>query len=129
MRVGSAQDAERRGQVAVQDGVPLLVAHLLHHVVPGEAGVVDDDVDALEIAHRRVDEAVGKVRCGHVAHAGHGFDAHCLQFLDGLLRRLGVQVIDDQARAFACQPHGDGVADAAARTGDQCHLAFKCSHC
>ncbi len=51
-RLGGAQDAERRGQVAVQDGVPLLVGHLLDHVVPGVAGVVDDDVDALVGARR-----------------------------------------------------------------------------
>ncbi len=55
------QDPERRGQVHVDDVVPLLVGHLLDDVVPGVAGVVDDDVQPAVGVHRGRDEAVGEV--------------------------------------------------------------------
>jgi hypothetical protein len=40
-----AYDLEGCGRVQVDDGVPLLVRHLVDHAVPRVAGVVDDDVD------------------------------------------------------------------------------------
>src|SRR3546814_9001876 len=52
----------RRSSDLVDDRLPLLVAHLLDHVVPGVAGVVDDDVEAAQLLDRRVDEALGKTR-------------------------------------------------------------------
>ena len=40
-----AHEVEGRGAVQRDDGVPLLVGHLVDHAVPGVAGVVDNDVD------------------------------------------------------------------------------------
>lgn len=40
-----ADEGEGRGAVQRDDGVPLLVRHLVDHAVPRVAGVVDDDVD------------------------------------------------------------------------------------
>ena len=71
-RLRGAQDAKRRRQVAVEHRVPLLVGHLLDHVVPGVAGVVDDDVQALVFADGGADEALGEIRRGDAADAGHG---------------------------------------------------------
>ena len=55
-----AHDAEGRGQVDVQHGVPLLVRHLLDDVVPGIAGIVDDDVEPALAVDAGRDEAFGE---------------------------------------------------------------------
>ena len=52
VRGGGAQDAERRHQVDAQHGQVLLVGGFLDDVVPGVAGVVDDDVEAAERGER-----------------------------------------------------------------------------
>ena len=124
-RLRGAQDAKRRRQVAVDHRVPLLVGHLLDHVVPGVAGVVDDDVEALVFADGRADEALGEVRRGDAADAGHGLAAGVADGLHGLLRRFGVEIVDDDARAFAGELERDRAADAAARTGDEGDLAVE----
>ena len=112
-RLGSAQDAERCGEVAVDDRVPLLVAHLLDHVVPGVAGVVDDDVDRAEVVDRGLDEAIGEIGRRDAADAGDGFTAQGTDFSDHFFGRAGVQVVDHDARAVAGQLQGD--------TARRCH--------
>ncbi|MOA20137.1 hypothetical protein D3C78_1405620 [compost metagenome] len=114
--------------MAVHDGVPLLVGHLLDHVVPGVAGVVDDDVDAAEAFHRGLDEAVGEVRSGDAAHAGDGFAAGGADFRDHFLGGSGVQVVDHDFRAIGGQLQGDLTADAAAGAGYQGDFAFELFH-
>ena len=64
-----AQDAERRGQMHVENRVPLVVGHLLDHAVPGVAGVVDEDVAAAEAVDRGLDDALAEVGRGDVAVA------------------------------------------------------------
>jgi hypothetical protein len=46
--------------------------------------------------------------------------------LHGFTRWFLVQVVDDDARALACELQGDGAADAAAGAGDQRNLAVEC---
>ena len=120
-----AQDAERRGQVHGQHGFPLLVAHLLQHVVPGVASVVDDDVDAAKGVERGLDEALAKVGLGHAADAGHGLTTAGDDVGHGLLGRGLVQVVDDDTGAFAGELERDFTANAAAGARDQGHLAFE----
>ena len=111
-----AQDAKRRGQVHGEHGFPLLVAHLLQHVVPGVAGVVDDDVDAAKGVERGFDKAVAKVGVGHAANAGHGLATAGHDIGHGLLGRGLVKVVDDNTCAFAGELERDFTADAATRT-------------
>ena len=128
MDLEGAQDAERRGQVNVEDGVPLLVAHLLDDRVPGVAGVVHDDVAVAEGIDRRLDDAVAEVGLGDVAVAGHRLAAHLLDLGDGLLRRRLVDVVDHHLGAVAHQAQRDLPADAATRAGDDRHLAIHLTH-
>jgi hypothetical protein len=128
MLLEGAQDAERRGQVDVEDGVPLLVAHLLDDRVPGVAGVVDHDMAAAEGVDRGLDDAVAEVGLGDVAGAGHRLAAHLLDLGDGLLGRRLVDVVDHDLGAVAHQAQRDLLADAAARAGDDRHLAIHLTH-
>src|SRR5471030_3139948 len=82
-----AQDAEGRGGVHVEHGVPLLVGHFLDDSVPGVAGIVDDDVDAAELVQCGLDDTRAEIRRRHVAEATDGVAAECLYFGDGFLRR------------------------------------------
>jgi hypothetical protein len=102
--------------MAVENGVPLLVAHLLDDVVPGVAGVVDDDVQSLVLLDGGADKALGKVGVGDIAHAGNGLAAHLAYQGQGLIGGFGIEVVDDQACAFAGQLEGDAAAYAAARS-------------
>jgi hypothetical protein len=70
--------AERRRQVDVEDGVPLLVAHLLDDRVPRVAGIVDHDMAVAERVDRRLDDAVAEIGLGDVAVAHHGLAAEPL---------------------------------------------------
>lgn len=45
VRRGCSHELERCSVVQGQDGVPLLVGHLVDHAVPREARIVDDDVN------------------------------------------------------------------------------------
>jgi hypothetical protein len=45
IRRRSPNNLERRGRVQIDNGVPLLVGHLVDYTVPCVARIVDDDVD------------------------------------------------------------------------------------
>ncbi|MNG41281.1 hypothetical protein D3C84_1303670 [compost metagenome] len=60
----------------------------MNNVVPGVARVVDDDVDAIEVVHRRLDVAVGEVRGADIAVAHGGLATHLADQLGGFLCRV-----------------------------------------
>ncbi|MNI66941.1 hypothetical protein D3C73_1225390 [compost metagenome] len=127
-RLGGAQDAERRSHVAVNDRVPLLVAHLLDHVVPGETGVVDDDVDRAVGLDGGLHETVSEVRRRDAAHARHSFSASGTDLGDHFLSRFSIQVVNHDFRAVGGQLQSDFTTNATAGTGDQSDFAFKLFH-
>ncbi|MNC37445.1 hypothetical protein D3C75_860110 [compost metagenome] len=93
-RLGCTQNAERCGQVAVDDRVPLFVGHFLNDVVPGVPGVVDDDVDATVALHGSLYEALGEIGGGHAADAGNGFTTGLANFSHDFFGRCRVQIVD-----------------------------------
>ncbi len=127
-RIGRAQDAKRCREMAVHDRVPLLVAHLLNHVVPREASVVDDDVDALEVFHRGPDETLGEVGRRHAACAHHGLATLSADQFGHFVGRIGVEVVHDDTRAFGREFQCHFTANATAGAGNQCGLACELAH-
>ncbi len=91
----------------VHDRLPLLIAHFLNHVVPGVAGVVDDDVQTAQLFDCRVHKAFGKILLCHAADAGHGPAAGVLDRRDRFLRRGGIKIVDYHAGAFGGEFEGD----------------------
>ncbi|MCY1445465.1 hypothetical protein D9M71_619800 [compost metagenome] len=112
--------------MAVQNRVPLFVAHLLDDVVPGETGVVDDDVDAAKRIEGRLDDAIAKVRGRHVTDAGGGIAAQGTDFGNHFFGRCLVQVVDDDLGALLGEFQRNAAADATAGTGNDRDFAFKC---
>ena len=64
---GGAGEEERAAQVDVDHRVPLLVLHADDHVVAGDAGIVDQDVQPTPQLDDLVDHLVDAVAMGHVA--------------------------------------------------------------
>ena len=88
--------------------------HLLDRRVPGVAGIVDDDVETAEGFDGGVDEAIGEARFGDAAVDRDGFAARRPDFGSHGVARLGVEIVDDDARALAREFQRDGASDAAA---------------
>ena len=109
--VGAFQDG-------VDHGVPVRFRHLEQVLVAGEAGVVDQDVDAAVGARCLVGHGPHLAVVADVQHGADGLEAGFLQAGDSLAHGVGVDVGDHDARAFARQRQGRGVADAAAGSGD-----------
>ena len=70
---------ERRRRMQIDNGMPLLVRHLVNHAVPRVPRVVDEDVDlATAKLSRLVHERLDVVVVEHVAHDGEGAPARAL---------------------------------------------------
>ena len=111
--------------MAVDDGVPLFVAHLLDDVVPGIARVVDDDVDAAERLQCGLDQAFTEVRLGDIAGEGQCLAAAAADLLHHIIGRCGVKIVDNHAGTFARELQGDAAADTTPCTSDDGNLAFQ----
>ena len=85
-----------------------------------QAGVVDDEVDPAERQSRGVDRGLHGVGVGDVGH-DRDRPVRAADPRGHLLRALGVQVGDHDARALGAEPLGDRLADARAGAGDQGH--------
>jgi hypothetical protein len=125
---GRPQDSERRSHVDIDHRVPLLVGGLLYHVVPGIAGVVDNDVDAGEGFEGGADEALPEVRFGDVADAGDRLGADLPQLVDRVVGDCRVEVVDHDARAFTAEFERNLSSDAAPGSRDEGNLSVKFGH-
>ena len=106
---------EHGRQVQRDDGVPLLDREVLDRRGVLDAGVVDQDVDAAELAHRVVDQAAHGLALGQVGAVVH--DAHAM-----LAGQPGARIFDlggvaeavqDDIGALLGERAGDAEADAA----------------
>ena len=106
-------------EIRIDDHVPILLGHAHGKAIAGEAGVVDQDVDAGEIGEDLLDERLHGGVVGDVHGVGLG-QAGVLR-VDLIGGALGIRLRagnHGHARAFAGEAQGDGVADAAAGAGD-----------
>ena len=91
-----AHRVERSLQVRVDDGVPVLVAHLEEHVVADDPGARDEDVERAAVRDRGLDRGLDVLALRHVAANGVTADRR-----RRLLRRRLVEVGDDDRRPLA----------------------------
>jgi hypothetical protein len=128
-----AAHAERSVQMHGDDVQPVRPAHAMKDFVAQDAGVVHQDVDALERIERRLHDLVGILRLADRERRGDGLAARLLDLVDHLLRRAGVvaraverraDVVDHDLGALLRQQHRDGTADATSRAGDDGHFSF-----
>ena len=79
-------DVEDAGQVGVDDRVPHLPVHLAERPIPGDAGVVDQDVDAVEVVAEAGAHGLDLAAHPHVEGVGAG---PASEFTDLAANRLG----------------------------------------
>src|SRR4029453_18021418 len=116
---------ERPGQVDVDDPVPVLHAHLADRAVDGDAGVVDQDVQAAVLLEHLLDDPLTVGRDPDVAL----MDGRSLVVGGELLGRVGaVGVADGDLDPAVGEAAADGQPDPSGTTGDERNLPFHAGH-
>lgn len=118
-------DEEDAGQVDVDHAAEQLGRHLDERDPRIDAGVIDENVDAVEALDGALDEALDVARGGDVGGDGERTIGPLLgrQLLGGRLGSLGLHVCDDDVGAGFVQAPGDAQPDAGGGTGDDRRLA------
>ena len=117
--------AERDDGVDVEHRLELVVGHLVSDAVAGVARVVDDDVDLAELVDGLLDQLVRHALLGEVAAEDGGLARDLGR---GLLGDVGVEVVDEHARALLGEQLGCGAADSSRRSGNDRRLSVQDSH-
>ena len=97
----------------------------MDRAVPDKARIVDQDMYVAERLQRRADEPLGKIGLGDVARHGDRPDALGFGARNRLARGVGIEIVDDEVRAFGCEPAHQAEADPATATGDQSDLSVQ----
>ncbi len=129
MRDRGAAFEHNRADVHVQHLLDLRVGQRVQQADIGDAGIVDQDIEAAEACRRLLDRPRGRLRVGGVALDDQAAAAQCAHLV-GDRFRCGERVVAGQRDVGAIggeAPHDAG-ADALAATGDQCPLAAKIAH-
>ncbi len=119
---------EDAAQVHVDHLVELLQRHFLQARVLGDAGVVDQHVDAAELVFDLADHGVDHGALGHVHHIAHRLGAQGLALFDGFVDAGLLDVADDDGGAFFCELEGGGQAYALGGAGDEADLVLESWH-
>ena len=134
---GELGDGEGALEVHPEDRVEVVLGHRHDHLVPDDAGVVDQDVVPAEGVVGRGDQVLGAAEVGHVVVVGHRLAAPGLDHLDHLVggplvgalaARAPAQVVDDHLGALSRQLEGFAPADPVARPGHDRDLAVQNAH-
>ncbi len=114
---------EGAGQIDVDDGLPLVVAQLLHRYGrrPG-AGIVEQQIEPAEALFGLCEQGADRRRIGHIGGdgkhpaAGGNTSRHCL------VERLGPAAGEDDRIARRLKGQRNGPPDTASGAGHQCDL-------
>ena len=122
-RLGRQQDAEH---VDVEETVVVFLGHLLDGCEFVYAGIVDQDVELAERAHRRLDQPMSLGCLGDVPLHGDGLaSVRRDRSDDGVRASLARRIVDHDGCAVLRQRLGDGRADTLRGTGDDRDLTLK----
>ena len=91
----------------------------------GHAGVVDQDVDAAELLHKSVHEALDRLLLGDVSGKGFERIALGLSGLGRFFQVIGVNIDHPHLCPLGEHQHRRGEPDASSSTGDQCDFVFE----
>jgi hypothetical protein len=115
------------GQVDVQHLEPVVVGHLEHGLVDGDAGIVDEDVEPPVGGDDLLDRAAAIVRLAHIALVDA--DVGAIRRGEGIAKapcRLVIaRIARGQHGALAREASADPGADAAGASGDEGDAALQ----
>jgi len=139
---GGLGDEEDALEVGGEDVVPVLLAHAHDERVAGDAGVVDDDIEAAEALEGGLDGGGGALGGGDIGLQDLDADATAGEFgLGGASGLLITAVGEEEIEAIPGEALRNREADAARATGDDggsvggcfghrwCSLRFDQSQC
>src|SRR5690606_6941176 len=110
-------------QVGVDDRVPLVFLEIEERLPDLDTRVVDEEIEAPELAEGPVDEHLHVGLPAHVAADIDRLRARLAKRVDERVCRVVVDVVDDEAIARLGQREGNALPDAACPTGDDRHAA------
>lgn len=122
---GSTDDAEGSGDVAVEHELEGGVVGGVRHLVSGESGVVDNDVELSPLVDGGLDYTLAKVLVHDVASEGDGRSSSLCDLGCNILRFLRVEVRDDDVGAVAGEELCGSFADTLTSTGDDSDLTLE----
>jgi hypothetical protein len=120
-----AADEIRAVNVGSDHLVPRLKGHVLEGRTPGGAGVVDEDVDVLELLQNLLDSGLDLVVLRDVAADSHGADAELVEVLERQLEPLFAAGRNRDCGASLTERLGDLQPKAAATARDQGDFTVK----
>ena len=125
LEVGECFPDAREGaaEVDVDDGVEVLVGHFQQALVPQDAGIGDQDVQAAELRDGCLHQLFGNLGASDRSDDGGGLPAVGLDGPDCFRSHLGVDVVDDDGGTLAGEFPGVGEAQAPTASGDDCYFA------
>ena len=124
-----ARQVEGPVEYDIADPLPILIAHLEKRLVRPDCGVVDQDVDAAELAERFRRHRLNLVLLADIGDDRDRLDPEILRLARDRLRFLLVRArIDDDIGAFPRELQHRRAADIAPRAGDQRDLPLEPAH-
>lgn len=117
----SGLGAEERGlEIGVEGGVPGLLGSGTEFGFEEIGGVVDEDVEAVEVADGLIDEILDLGDVGEVGGNGDGALAELLDFVDGVAGfGFGAAVVDGDVGALGGEAEGYETSNAFGGAGDE----------
>ena len=116
---------EGSDQVDIHDLTEISGLHLHHGDALDDAGVVDQDVNAAQVALDCRNQLLDILFLGHVGKIAVGVDALCLVVLQCFLHVLLAAAVKGDLCAGCRQTFCDSEADAVCGAGDQSYFTFQ----
>src|SRR5580693_8202935 len=120
---GSLRKQKSARQVRLDHFVPMFETHFFDRRAPGCACIVDENIDAAELRHGRIDNSLNLGRIFHVATEGQGLHSEALQFGGGPFAALLFAGAQDEISAHFRQAFRHLPAQADGAAGDNRHAS------
>jgi hypothetical protein len=117
------QAVEAAFEMNGDDFVPLRTAHFVQHRGPDDAGVVDENVNTIELFEGSRDHGVDLIASGYIASNADRFGALCAHRAGQSLGPIRDEVRDAYTPSRTRKSPGDSRADALGCPGDDCRSA------
>src|SRR5580704_1097205 len=115
---GGLRKKESARQIRFDHFVPMFKPHLLDRSAPRSASIIDENIDAPELSHRRVDNGLHVGGILHIAAEGQRLYAEALQFYGSLLATFFLACAQHKVRAHFGQAFRHLTAEADGAAGD-----------
>lgn len=121
----STDDAEGSGDVAVEHELESSVIGGVSHLVGGETGIVDNDVELAPLVDGSLDYALAKVGVHDVTGESDGRATSLVDGVGHILGLLAFEIRNNDVSAVAGEELGGGLTDTLTSTGDDGDLALE----